>query len=135
MSSRHRERSDREVLIEDILRVVAGLELPEPGQGLVRECVMQALRPAVCLKAEVEAVQGRTQLVPVPAEVLRVRANRRDVEVLVAVGKGGGLRVRVVDCPADRADRDEEDRAGIQSCRNPSHAPLIAADPGVWPAQ
>ena len=65
------ERSEREVLVEDVLGVVGGLQLAEPGEGAAGKRVMQALRALVRLEAEVEAVQVVAQLVPVGVETAR----------------------------------------------------------------
>jgi hypothetical protein len=90
-------KGDREVLVEDVVRVIGGFQLAEPGQGRAGERVVQALRALVCLEAEVQAAQVSPQLIPVPVEALEVLAYGADVEVLVAVRLGGGARVHVVD--------------------------------------
>src|SRR5580700_4288163 len=96
-SSGRGERSEREVLVEDVLGIVGRLQLAQPGEGAAGKRVMQALRALVRLEAQVEAVQVRAKLVPVGVETAGVPANRGDVEVLVAVRVGGGIRVDVVD--------------------------------------
>ena len=88
---------DREVLVEDVLGIVGGLQLAQTGERVAGERVVQPLRALVCLEAEVQAAQVPPQLTPVPVEALEVLANRADVEVLVAVRLGGGARVHVVD--------------------------------------
>ena len=90
-------KGDREVLVEDVVRVIGGFQLAQPGQSRAGERVVQALRALVCLEAEVQAAQVSPQLIPVPVEALEVLAYRADVEVLVALRLGGGARVHVAD--------------------------------------
>src|ERR1700689_1066964 len=115
------ERGEREVLVEDVLGVVGGLQLAEPGEGAAGKGFMQALRALVRFEAQAEAVQVRATLVPVGVETAGVPAHRGNVEVLVTVRVGGSVRVDVVDRAADRAGRD------------PPRPPARIAPPGPPP--
>jgi hypothetical protein len=50
-------RRDRDVLVEDIFRVVGGFQLAEVGESRAARSVVQSLRSAVGLEAEVQAVE------------------------------------------------------------------------------
>src|SRR5580692_5831727 len=66
---------NREIPVEDIVGVVARLELSQAGEGLAGERIIQAFWPLVGVEAEVEASQVRcdVRVPPLVEAVLAVR--------------------------------------------------------------
>jgi DNA-binding transcriptional ArsR family regulator len=91
---------------------------------------VQPLRPLVCLEAEVQAVRVRPQLVPVLVEGSGAPAYRGDVEVLVPVRVGGGVRAHVVDrATAAAGERLGPPIASIASQNAPAPRPHLSHGP------
>src|SRR5688500_9433923 len=69
-------RGDVEVVAEDVVRVVAELQVAQAAEGVGREGVVQALDATIGLEAEVEAVHVLAQVFPDRVDALAAGAHR-----------------------------------------------------------